>query len=45
MGLEGIPACWSQPHNNIIGTQVLGCPRLTLEELTRRTLALVQGAL
>lgn len=43
IGREGIPACWSEPHNDVIETQVLGCPRLTLEELTGRTLALVQG--
>ena len=43
IGRKAIPACWSQPHNDIIETAVLGCPRLSLSELTDRTLALLQG--
>ena len=43
VGRGAIPACWSQPHNDIIETAVLCCPRLTLSERTGRTLALLQG--
>lgn len=43
IGRKAIPACWSQPHGDVIETAVLGCPRLTLAELTERTMALLQG--